>query len=248
MHASIRKHLHFFLVTTVLVLVMTFPSIVYVFKTDVFWLPAKHCCDVFIEFWDIWYAKHILAGQADLFYTNTIFYPEGVSLTYNQVGMLYSTVVIALQQFLPPPNAFTLAYLFIIFSSASAAYVYLHWLIKDRWLALFGAVVFGLSPFILKLTNWPQQAWLAPVPLVLYGVHRGIAERRSYLIIIGGIIAGLTSEFTTLHLCVHSINISHIRLRLGGSTLARPRILEARHPSADSTDAGLGVARCPNAA
>ena len=196
MHSAIRKHWHFILVTSVLIAVMTFPTIIYVFKTDVFWLPVKYCCDVFIEFWDIWFTKQILAGQADLFYTNMIYYPEGVSLTYNQTGIPYSTVVIVLQLFVPLSNAYTLAYLFIIFSSASAAYVYLHWLFKDRWLALFGAVIFGLNPFVVTNTSFPQVAWLAPAPLVLYCVHRGFRENRAYLIIIGGIIAGLTSEFT----------------------------------------------------
>ncbi len=195
MRRFLSNHLHFILVTTALMLVMTFPTIVYVFRTDVFWLPAKHCCDVFLEFWDIWYTKQILAGQTDLYYTNTIFYPEGVSQTYNQVGLLYSAVVIALQLFMPLSNAYSLAYLFIIFTSASAAYLYLHWLFKDRWLALFGAVVFGLSPYVVTMTNFPQNAWLAPAPLVLYGVHRGFKEKRASLIIFGGIVAGLTSDF-----------------------------------------------------
>ena len=196
MLSAIRKHTHFILVTAFLIVVMTYPTIIYVFNTDVFWLPAKHCCDVFIEFWDIWYTKQILAGQADFFYTNRIFYPEGVSLTYNQLGLPYNIIVIALQLVLPLSNAYTLAFLFIIFSSISAAYVYLHWLFKDRWLALFGAVIFGLSPYVVTMTNFPQVAWLAPAPLVLYCVHRGFREERAYLIVIGGIIAGLSSEVT----------------------------------------------------
>lgn len=196
MRSAIRNHLHFILVTTLLMLVMTFPSIVYVFKTDVFWLPAKHCCDVFIEFWDIWYVKQILAGQADLFYTNTIFYPEGVSLTYNHTGLLYSTVVIVLQLFMPLANAYSLAYLLIILSSAATAYIYLHWLFKDRWLALFGAVIFGLNPYVVAATSYPQGAWLAPVPLVFYGVHRGFRENRLSLIVLGGLSAGLITDFT----------------------------------------------------
>ena len=196
MTLAIRRHLPFILVATVLTLVMTFPTIVYVFKTDVFWLPAKHCCDVFIEFWDIWYAQQILAGKADLFYTNMIFYPDGVSLTYNQVGMFYSTLVIALRLFFPLSNAYSLAFLLIIISSAGAAYLYLNWLFKDRWLALFGAVVFGMCRQVVTLTSWPQLAWLAPVPLALYFIHRGFKEKRSFQVIVGGIIAGLTSEFT----------------------------------------------------
>lgn len=220
MQSAIRKHLHFILVTTLLMLVMTYPTIVYVFKTDVFWLPAKKCCDVFLEFWDIWYAKQILAGHGDRFYTNMIYYPEGVSLTYNPVGMLYSTVVIVLQLFLPLSNAYSLAFLLIIFSSASAAYVYLHWLFKDRWLALFGAVVFGMCRHIVTLSSWPQIAWLAPVPLALYCIHRGFREERARLVIAGGIIAGLTSE-STMYTFVSSVLA--LALFIGGLAVPRRR-------------------------
>ena len=38
---ALRRHLHFIMVTAVLTIVMTFPTIVYVFKPDVFWLPEK---------------------------------------------------------------------------------------------------------------------------------------------------------------------------------------------------------------
>ena len=196
MRKFLRNHLHFILVTTALMLVMTFPTIVYVFNTEVFWLPAKHCCDVFLEFWDIWYTRLFLAGQADLNYTNMIFYPEGVSLTYNSTGLLYSTVVIVLQLFMPLASAFSLAYLLIILSSASTAYIYLHWLFKDRWLALFGAAIFGLNPYVVTATSFPQIAWLAPVPLAFYGVHRGFRENRHSLIVLGGLSAGLITDFT----------------------------------------------------
>ncbi|MCY3779973.1 MAG: hypothetical protein OXG78_06670, partial [Chloroflexi bacterium] len=184
MLAKIRRHLHFIIVAIILLVVMTFPTIVYVFRTDVFWLPAKHCCDAFIYFWNVWYLKQVFAGQADLLYTNTIFYPEGVSLTYTPLVLPHGITVNALQLFLPLSNAYSLTYLLIIFSSACAAYIYLHWLFKNRWLALFGAVIFGFCPQILISTSWPNIAWLAPVPLIFYGVHRGISEKRANLIIL----------------------------------------------------------------
>ena len=56
---AVREHLHFIVVTTVLTLVMTFPTIVYVFRTDVFWHPAGSSHDIFIKFWDIWYGGQI---------------------------------------------------------------------------------------------------------------------------------------------------------------------------------------------
>lgn len=193
MHNAFRRHLPFILIVPVLTLVMTFPTIVYVFKTDVFWLPAKNCCDVLQKLWDAWYVKQILASGADLLYTDMIFFPEGVSLTYHPLFYLHGFFVAALQLFMPPSNAYSLTYLLIVFSSAGAAYVYLHWLLKDPWLATFGAVIIGFCPQVLLTRSWPEVGWLAPMPLIVYGFHRGIADKRASLIIVAGLLAGLLS-------------------------------------------------------
>ena len=200
--------MHFILVITVLVLVMTFPSIVYVFKTDVFWLPAKHCCDALQKIWDAWYVKQILIGRADLLYTDAIFYPEGVSLAYHPLFYLHGMMVAALQLFMPLSNAYSLVYLLIIISSALAAYAYLRWLFKDRWLATFGAVIFGLCPQVVLSRSWPEVAWLAPMPLIVYGFHLGIVEKRATPIILAGIIAGLTSGVSMYLLVCSAITLA----------------------------------------
>ena len=36
----LRKHLHFIVVVSILLVVMTWPTIVYVFDTETFWLPS----------------------------------------------------------------------------------------------------------------------------------------------------------------------------------------------------------------
>ena len=50
----LREHRHVIVVVTLLTLVMTFPTIVYVFRTDVFALPAEGSSDVYIKLWDAW--------------------------------------------------------------------------------------------------------------------------------------------------------------------------------------------------
>lgn len=89
MRSAIRKHMHFILVTAFLVVVMTFPTIIYVFNADAFWLPAKHCCDALQKLWDAWYVKQIFTAQADLLFTDRIFYPDGASLTYHPLFLLH---------------------------------------------------------------------------------------------------------------------------------------------------------------
>ncbi len=189
---ALREHLHVLIVVTVLTLVTTFPTIVYVFKTDVFWLPTGNW-DVYIHIWDTWYGKQVLMGQADRLYTNLMYYPEGLSLSSHQYALANIVAVMVFNLFLPLSNAFSLAWLLIIFSCALSAYVYLLWLFDDKWIALLGAVVFGFSQHVVGEPHHPNITYVVPIPLVLYCFHRGVREKRTALIILAGLIAGLTS-------------------------------------------------------
>ncbi len=189
----LTEHWHFILVVTVLTLVTTWPTLNYVWRTDVFWLPTGGSSDVFIKLWDVWYGGKFLTGQADRFYTDLMFYPEGVSLTFNSFFIPHVIVVNALQAFLPLSNAYSLTYIIIVFFTAITAYVYTHWLFRDKWLALFGATVFSFSPHVLGHPNHPEISFVALFPPALYCFHRGVAEGRRRLIIVAGLLTGLTT-------------------------------------------------------
>ena len=81
---AIRDHWRFLLLISVLLVVMTFPTIEYVFNTEVFWLPTENL-DVWLRFWDAWYGKQLLRGQAEFFFTDMLFYPHGLSLDFPHV-------------------------------------------------------------------------------------------------------------------------------------------------------------------
>ena len=197
-HQVIRSHTHFFVITTLLIIVMTFPTIVFVFRTDEFRLPTGNSTDVFIHIWDIWYGKQILSGQADRFYTDLLFYPEGVSLVYHPIYGFPLNIALqsALQSLMPVSNAFSLTYLLVVFSNASAAYIYALWLFEDRWIALFGALVFGLQPHSLTLPNFLHGSTIVTIPLTFYCLHRGIRERSTLRIVLAGLLAGLTATIS----------------------------------------------------
>lgn len=191
--AALREHLHFIVVVTLLTLVMTFPTIVYVFRTDVFWLPTGDSHDVYIKLWNIWYSEQFLTGQADRFYTDLMFHPEGLSLDYHPFFMPYDAVMNLLEILLPPSNAYSLGHLLIIWLSALSAYFYLTWLFNDKWIALFGAVVFGFSPHLMIHPNHPEEAFVAEIPLIMYFFQRGIRDRRLRFAVFAGLLAGLTT-------------------------------------------------------
>ena len=197
-HQVIRSHSHFFVITTLLIIVMTFPTIAYVFQTDEFRLPTGNSTDVFIHIWDIWYGKQILSGQADRFYTDLLFYPEGVSLVHHPIYGFPLNIALqsALQSLMPVSNAFSLTYLLVVFANASAAYIYALWLFEDRWIALFGALVFGLQPHSLTLPNFLPGSTVMTIPLTFYCLHRGIRERNYLRIVLAGLLTGLTATIS----------------------------------------------------
>ncbi len=191
--AALREHLHFIVVVTLLTLVMTFPTIVYIFRTDVFWLPTGDSHDVYIKLWNIWYSEQFLTGHADRFHTDLMFHAEGLSLDHHPFSVPYDVVMNLLEILLPPSNAYSLGYLLIIWLSALSAYLYLTWLFNDKWIALFGAIVFGFSPHMMIHPNHPEEAFVAEIPLIMYFFQRGIRDRRLGFAAFAGLLAGLTT-------------------------------------------------------
>ncbi len=199
----LRENHHFVIVITLLTLVLTYPTIVQVFRTDIFWHPGGEHPDSFIKLWDVWYGNLFLSGQADRFYTDLMFYPEGVSLVYHPFFLPHIIIVNAFRLVLPLPSAYSLAHLLIIWSSALSAYLYLLWLFKDKWISLFGAVVFGFSPHVVGHPYHPDIASMATLPLTLYCFHRGVKEDRLFLVLMAGLLTGLTTVISLyMYICI----------------------------------------------
>lgn len=197
---AIRNHLHFIAVVGVLLVVMTYPTITYVFNTEVFWLPIDSG-DIWNEFWSAWYGRLILEGKANYLFTDLLFYPQGTSLAYHVFSVSHMLVFGAFQAILPASNAYNLTYLFIIVSTTLATYIYMRYLFKDKWISLFGAVVVGFSGYIVGRPMHPNSVFLITVPLSCYFLHRGFAEMRWRFIAVSGLLVGATT-FISLYIFV----------------------------------------------
>lgn len=197
---KIHNHLHFLVVLSALLVVMTYPTIVHVFNTEIFWLPIDSG-DIWIEFWNAWHGKQILAGKADYLFTDLLFYPQGLSLAYHNFNIFHMLFFAALQGILPASNAYNLTYLLITIATTTAAYIYLNYIFKDKWIALFGAIVLGFSGYVVGRPMHPGVAFLATVPLSCYFLHRGFAEMRWLFIAMSGILVGATA-FISLYMFV----------------------------------------------
>ena len=171
---------------------MTWPAFVYVFETDTFWLPGRDI-DANMLFWDAWYLKLLIAGQADFYFTDLLFHPQGVSLAFHNFSLPHMTIFAGLQTFMPVANAFNLTYLLLVFIMVLSGYIYLYYLFRDKWISLIGTIVFGMGSMILEQSEQPNAWFIATMPLSLYFLHRGLIEKRWSFMLIAGVLVGMTA-------------------------------------------------------
>ena len=196
--ARIRRHLPFLIITTALIIAMTWPAMALVFDADAFAVPTRNA-DVWQKLWDVWHWQRFLAGESSFYHSDALFYPVGVSLAYENFSLPQMIAVGLLSAILPIASAYTLTYLLIVFAVACSAYVYLNYLFRDRWLAILGACVFGFSQHVIAHAAHPDVNLILSFPLTAYCLQRGIREGRLRHLLAGGFIAGFTA-FLSLYI------------------------------------------------
>jgi len=196
----LRNHLPFIIILPLLIIVMTWPTILHIFDTDTIAFPTRNY-DVWQKLWDVWHGGQFLAGRASFYHSDAMFYPVGISLAYENFSLLHMLSVGLLSAVLPPANAYNLTYLLIVFAVALSAYVYLNYLFRDRWLAALGATVFGLSQHVIAHAAHPDVNLIVSLPLTAYFFQRAITEERLKYLIVCGLIVGLTA-FLSLYIFV----------------------------------------------
>lgn len=196
----LRRHRPFLVIVPLLIIVMTWPTIVYVFDGETFAVPTRNT-DVWQKLWDVWHGEQFLAGQTSFYHSDAMFYPGGLSLAYENFSLPHMFSVALLGAFLPTSSAFNLTYLLIVFAVALSGYVYLNYLFRDRWLATMGAVVFGLSQHVTAHAAHPDINLIVSFPLATYFFQRAMTEARRNDLLVCGIIVGFTA-FLSLYIFV----------------------------------------------
>ena len=168
-----------------------------------FWIPTGSSTDVLSKLWNLWYGGLVFSGQADLTYTELMFFPNGVSLTYHTYNLPYMLISKVLRLFMPASNAFNFVYLLLILGTATSAYIYGRYIFRDKWIALFAAIIFSIRPLVAWTPNYLDLGFVALIPLALYCFHRGINDRRSHWIVASGVLTGLTTVvFLYIYVCL----------------------------------------------
>ena len=189
---AFRNHLHFIIIVPLLIIVMTWPTFVHVFDTDTLWIHVS-TTDKWLKFWDAFHVQRVLAGQDDYFFTNMMFYPRGLSLAFSPISLPHAIVLGMLLQFMPAANAYNLCFLLMLLFNSFSTYLFVLHYIRDRWIALFGALIVGLSPYCLGGLMLPDLIIVGTLPLAMYCFHRAIVEERWTFAALAGVLTGITA-------------------------------------------------------
>ena len=115
------------------------------------------------------------------------------------------------------PISNSLTFLLIVASVTCSAYVYMLYLLKDKWIALLGAIIVGMSPYVVGYQEHTELRFIATMPLSMYFFHRGIAERRYKLVLIAAILVGITAYVSMYTLICLSITLGLYALYFAAS-------------------------------
>ena len=190
--ATIRNHLHVLLIVPLVVIVMTWPTFPLLFETDDYWFHTRHV-DLWYRMWEAWRLERVLAGQAQLFDTTTIFHPHGVSLAFQHISLPHAFLFLVLVKFIPADSAYNLLFLLILCFNAYCAYVLILHLLHEKWSALYGAIVVAVCiPFISGSTS-PDITMIGTIPLTIYFFHRYVMDGRRIFAALAGLCAGVTA-------------------------------------------------------
>ncbi|MDE2853476.1 MAG: hypothetical protein OXN88_04835 [Chloroflexota bacterium] len=207
---ALRNHLHAIIIVPLVIIMMSWPTFPRLFDGDEIWLHTKHR-DRWQQFWEAGHIERVLAGQTSLFYTDFMFHPQGASLAFN-LSVPSALLLVVMQKLVSADDAFNLLFLLILCFNALCAYVLIQHLIKDRWIALFGAVVVGVSVPFLQESTLPVLITIGTLPLSLYFFHRTVYESRMLFAAAAGICLGITAHislyifvFTLLSAAIYTI-------------------------------------------
>ncbi|MCY3831499.1 MAG: hypothetical protein OXG85_00705 [Chloroflexi bacterium] len=195
---ALRDHIHCLVIVPLVIVALTWPTFPSLFDGDRLWLHVDQR-DKYLRIWDAWHIERVLAGEAELYHTDYMFHPAGVSLAFQSYSIPHALLLIVLQKIMPVDNAYNLLFLLIHAFNAFCAYTLFQHLIKDKWIALFGAIVVVASlPFPYDSTV-PDLITIGTLPLTIYFLRRAVTENRPLFAALAGFCAGITA-FISLYI------------------------------------------------
>lgn len=197
-----------FVLYGVLTLLLTAPTLHYI--TNNRWLAdSVHDPDAYIKLWDLWFFDKIIAGEAQFYHTNTLFFPTGLDLTYHTFHIPQMLLAALVKPFIGLIGAFNLVALIFTWITAYSGYVLIRELLYPPspppspsfgegelqfvYAAFYGGCVFGFSQWVIHNFRHPDLSLLATQAWTLLFFIRACRTGRYRWAAVAGICLGLTA-------------------------------------------------------
>lgn len=169
------------------------------------WLATRDV-DTSVKLWDQWWLQRRLDTSQPLLYTYDLFHPIGLDLSYHSISWTVAPISWLLTPLLGQIDAYNVTILWAVFSTAYAAYLLIHYLLKNRTAALVGGFICSFAPHhISHVGGHPDLVHLAPVSLAALLLLISFRNGRSRLAIVGTAVMIGIATFTSLYVMIFAL-------------------------------------------
>lgn len=134
--------------------------------------------DLWTHRWTFWWIKHSIAQGQSPFYTDLLFYPQGVSLAFHNIAWVNIAVWLPLQVIVGGNTAYSLTFLIFCVANCLSMYFLVREFTDSFPSALVGGIVYGFWPYMMSQFGHPNMKVTCWVPLALLFLRRTIRRRR----------------------------------------------------------------------
>ena len=134
--------------------------------------------DLWIHQWTFWWIKQAIRYGYDIFYTDYLYYPDGVTLTSHNIAWFNIAVWLPLQMVVGQIPAYGLILITTFAVNGFALFLFARRVIKNVWAAFAGGVIFAFWPYTMSHNDHPNMIVLFWLPLSLLGLTNLVEKQR----------------------------------------------------------------------
>lgn len=168
------------------------------------WLASRDT-DTFMKLWDNWWLRNLAFDSPSLFFTDVLFYPLGLDLSYHSISWVVAFISLPLAAISDAIAAYNMTILIALFSTAYAAYLLVRPFVLYGAAAWLAGAIYSFAPYhITHSGGHPDLVHLAPIPIAVLLLYVAVT-RPSLLAALGaGLMVGLTN-FTSIYIMVFAL-------------------------------------------
>jgi len=191
------RHLAVLGLFVVLTLVITYPL-----PLQMGQVLAGGDIDAYINPWVDWWTHHVLTTPGEsLYYTNYLFYPDGVSLVFHSFSHTNTAISLALQPWIGQLAAYNVTILLAYLLPAFGMYLLVEYLTASTVAGIVSGVVFAFNPYHIFESTHPVLVSTQWMPLSLLFLVRWLRERKRRDVILAALFF-LLNSLTSWHLMI----------------------------------------------